>query len=157
VIGAEGLIVGVTAGLRQVVGLYMPPVNQSLGIGIEPFSTSMAVANLLWGIGGVVAGAIADRYGAGRVTVAGIVLMIAGYFMLYAAQTGPDLMWTLADLRASRRPPGCRGLIGAEGPDLPETVVALRSGHIGYTFGPLRRMHRCRGRSVTWKTNVFVS
>ena len=94
VIAAAGLIVGTTAGLRQVVGLYLPPVSESLGVGVEPFSTSMAVANLLWGVGGVVAGAIADRYGAGRVTLLGLVLIIIGYYMLYLAQTGPDLMWS---------------------------------------------------------------
>lgn len=94
IITAAGLIVGTIAGLRQVVGLYMPPVTASLGIGLEPFSTSMAVANLLWGVGGVVAGAIADRYGAGRVTFAGIAFVILGYYLLYAAQSGPDLMWS---------------------------------------------------------------
>jgi predicted MFS family arabinose efflux permease len=92
IIVASGLIVGTTAGLRQVVGLYMPPVTASLGIGLEPFSTSMAIANLLWGIGGVVAGAIADRFGAGRVTFAGVIFIILGYYMLYVAQSGSDLM-----------------------------------------------------------------
>ena len=94
VIAASGLIVGTIAGLRQVVGLYMPPVTASLDIGLEPFSTSMAVANLLWGIGGVIAGAIADRYGAGRVTFTGIVFVILGYYLLYMAESGPDLMWS---------------------------------------------------------------
>ena len=94
IIGAAGLISALTVGLRQVVGLYMPPVTQSLGIGLAPFSAAMAVANLLWGIGGVVAGAIADRYGAGRVTVLGIVLMMLGYYVMYAAQSGSDLMWS---------------------------------------------------------------
>jgi len=94
VIAASGLIVGTIAGLRQVVGLYMPPVTASLDIGLEPFSTSMAVATLLWGIGGVIAGAIADRYGAGRVTFTGIVFVILGYYLLYMAESGPDLMWS---------------------------------------------------------------
>jgi predicted MFS family arabinose efflux permease len=94
VIAASGLIVGTIAGLRQVVGLYMPPVTASLGIGFAPFSTSMAIANLLWGIGGVIAGAIADRYGAGRVTLTGILFVILGYYMLYTAESGPDLMWS---------------------------------------------------------------
>jgi predicted MFS family arabinose efflux permease len=94
VIAASGLIVGTIAGLRQVVGLYMPPVTASLGIGFEPFSTSMAIANLLWGIGGVIAGAIADRYGAGRVTLTGIAFVILGYYLLYTAESGPDLMWS---------------------------------------------------------------
>lgn len=94
IIGAAGLISALTVGLRQVVGLYMPPVTQSLGIGLAPFSAAMAVANLLWGVGGVVAGAIADRYGAGRVTTLGIVLMMVGYYVMFAAQSGSDLMWS---------------------------------------------------------------
>src|SRR5512145_2040481 len=72
VVLAAGLIVGVAMGLRQVMGLYLPPVTAALGIGVEPFSTSMAVANLIWGIGAVFAGLIADRYGAGRVIVGGV-------------------------------------------------------------------------------------
>lgn len=94
IIGAAGVISAVTVGLRQVVGLYMPPVTQSLGIGLAPFSSAMAVANLLWGIWGVLAGAFADRYGAGRVIATGIVLMITGYYAMYAANTGGDLMWS---------------------------------------------------------------
>lgn len=92
VIFSAGLIVGVSMGLRQVVGLYMPPVTRDLGIGREPFSTAMAVANLLWGLGAIPAGAIADRYGAGKVIVTGLLLMVAGYYWMYAAQSGADLM-----------------------------------------------------------------
>ena len=63
---SAGLIVGVTMGMRQVLGLYLPPVTTDLGIGREPFSNAMGVANLVWGIGAVFAGMIADRMGAGR-------------------------------------------------------------------------------------------
>lgn len=94
IITSAGLIIGSTVGLRQVVGLYMPPVTKSLGIGVEPFSTAMAVANLLWGASGIVAGAIADRYGAGRITAAGILLMMLGYWIMYSAETGSGLLWS---------------------------------------------------------------
>lgn len=94
VVVCAGLIVGVTMGLRQVAGLYMPPVTQDLGIGREPFSTAMAVANLLWGLASIFAGAIADRFGAGRVIVGGLLLMMGGNYAMYAAQTGADLMWS---------------------------------------------------------------
>lgn len=94
IIAAAGLISALTVGLRQVVGLYMPPVTQSLGIGLAPFSAAMAVANLLWGIVGVAAGAIADRYGAGRITWLGILLLMLGYWIIYAAESGSDLMWS---------------------------------------------------------------
>ena len=58
---SAGLIVGIAMGLRQVMGLYLPPMTKELGIGREPFSTAMAVANLVWGLGAVFAGMIADR------------------------------------------------------------------------------------------------
>src|SRR5262245_20985782 len=45
VVLSAGLIVGVALGVRQVMGLYLPPMTAALGIGVEPFSTSMAVAN----------------------------------------------------------------------------------------------------------------
>ena len=94
IIVASGLIIGTTVGLRQVVGLYMPPVTQSLGVGLAPFSTAMAVANLVWGVSGVVAGAIADRYGAGRVTALGLALLMLGYYIMYVAGSGDDLLWS---------------------------------------------------------------
>ena len=94
IILAAGVIIGLTSGLRQVTGLYMPPVTRDLDIGLEPFSTAMAVANLLWGISGIAAGALADKYGAGRVTVLGIVLMMVGYYVMVIATGGGDLMWS---------------------------------------------------------------
>ena len=67
------MVVGVAMGTRQVMGLYLPPMTEALRVGVEPFSTAMAVANLIWGIGAVFAGMVADRWGAGRVVVGGIV------------------------------------------------------------------------------------
>src|SRR5437764_12312630 len=92
VILAAGLIVGIAMGLRQVMGLYLPPMTKELGIGREPFSMAMAVANLVWGFGAIFAGMIADRYGAGRVVVAGTVATMAGMYLMYAAQSGYDLL-----------------------------------------------------------------
>lgn len=91
---SAGLLIAVTIGLRQSAGLYIVPVTKSLGTGISPFSTSMAIANLLWGATGILFGAMADRYGAGRVTALGIVLMMFGYYVLYAAKSGGDLLWS---------------------------------------------------------------
>ena len=69
IILAAGTIVGLAMGLRQVMGLYLQPMTTELKIGREPFSNAMAIANLVWGIGAIFAGAIADKYGAGRVIV----------------------------------------------------------------------------------------
>src|SRR5688572_16811726 len=113
VVLAAGLIVGVAMGLRQVMGLYLTPMTTTLGIGVEPFSTSMAVANLIWGIGAVFAGMVADRYGAGRVVVGGIVSTVAGLYIMYAARTPLDLMLSGVLLGIGVSGTGNTALVGA--------------------------------------------
>src|SRR6476660_8745515 len=88
VVLAAGLIVGIAMGLRQVMGLYLPPMTKELGIGREPFSTGMAVANLVWGVGAVFAGMVADRFGAGRVVITGALATMIGTYLMYSAETG---------------------------------------------------------------------
>src|SRR5215470_15166798 len=87
VVLCAGVIVGTCTGLRQVMGLYLPPMTAELGIGREPFSSAMAVANLVWGLVAVLAGVIADRQGPGRVVVAGALSTLAGLFVMYAARS----------------------------------------------------------------------
>src|SRR5882672_12372354 len=86
VVLSAGLIIGIAMGIRQVMGLYMPPMTRELGIGREPFSTAMAVANLSWGLCAVFAGMVADRFGAGRVVVAGTLASVAGLYFMWAAR-----------------------------------------------------------------------
>src|SRR6516162_7349189 len=83
VILAAGVIVGAAMGLRQVMGLYLKPMTTELGVGREPFSNAMAIANLVWGLGAIIAGAIADKYGAGRVIVACALSTAAGLYMMF--------------------------------------------------------------------------
>jgi predicted MFS family arabinose efflux permease len=54
----------------------------------------MALVSLIWGISGIFASAIADKFGAGRVLFAGIALMMVGYLLLYAVSTVSDLTWS---------------------------------------------------------------
>src|SRR5881275_723382 len=58
-------------GTRQGFGLFLRPMSLDLGWGRETFSFAIALQNLVWGLAMPVAGAIADRFGAGRVLVAG--------------------------------------------------------------------------------------
>src|SRR5262249_36493626 len=91
IILAAGVIVGAAMGLRQVMGLYLKPMTTDLGIGREPFSNAMAIANLGWGVGAVIAGAIADRYGAGRVIVACALATATGLYLMFSAHSPMDL------------------------------------------------------------------
>lgn len=112
---ASGIIVGLTAGLRQVTGLYLPPVTVALGIGTEPFSTALAVANLAWGASSVAAGAVADKFGTARVAAVGVILMGLGYLVLYAATSGPDLLWSGALIGIGTGSCGVTVMVGAVG------------------------------------------
>ena len=76
-----GAIMGIAVGFRQGLGLYLPFVSEGLG-GRETFALAMGLMNLFWGLGAPVAGAIADRYGPGRVAVAGGLTYAAGLWLM---------------------------------------------------------------------------
>src|SRR5262245_62150057 len=135
VILAAGLIVGIATGLRQVMGLYLPPMTKELGIGREPFSTAMAVANLVWGIGAVFAGVVADRYGAGRVVVAGTIATMAGMYVMYAAQSGFDLLVSGVLLGIGISGAGLTSLVGPVGRLAPSEKRTSAIASLGMAAG----------------------
>ena len=112
---SAGMIVGIAMGLRQVMGLYLAPLTQELGIGREPYSNAMALANLVWGIGAVFAGMMADRFGAGRVVITGALSTMIGIYLMYAAQTGSDLLVSGVFLGIGVAGTGITSLVGAVG------------------------------------------
>lgn len=87
-----GVIVGVSMGRAQSMGLYLPPVTQALGIGREPFGLAMALAQLLMGIGAPLSGGLIDKFGAGRIIVLCVIAAIAGLYFMYAATTATHLL-----------------------------------------------------------------
>jgi len=66
-----GIILGLALGTRQTFGLFLRPMSTELGWGREAFSFAIALQNLVWGCAMPFMGAVADRYGAGRVLAAG--------------------------------------------------------------------------------------
>ena len=82
-----GLILMLALGTRQSFGLFLRPMSLDLGWGREVFSFAIALQNLVWGLAMPFAGAIADRYGAARVLVAGALAYGAGVVaMAYATE-----------------------------------------------------------------------
>ena len=160
VILAAGLIVGIAMGLRQVMGLYLPPMTKELGIGREPFSMAMAVANLVWGFGAIFAGMIADRYGAGRVVVAGTVATMAGMYLMYAAQSGYDLLISGVLLGIGVSGAGLNSLVGAVGraapPDKRTSAIAslgMAAGIGGFVAFPYTHLLM---DTFGWKTSLLL-
>jgi MFS family permease len=135
VILAAGLICGIAMGLRQVMGLYLPPMTLELGIGREPFSTAMAIANLTWGLGAVGAGMVADRYGAGRVVVSGVLATMAGMYVMYVAESGFDLMLSGVLLGIGVSGTGITSLVGAVGRAAPPEKRTSAIASLGMAGG----------------------
>src|ERR1700712_3573619 len=72
---------GLTMGTRQSMGLFLSSLNTSTGLGLGSISLAFAFGQLWWGLTQPFAGALADRYGAGRVLVVGVILLCIGTFI----------------------------------------------------------------------------
>jgi MFS family permease len=78
-------IVTMSMGIRHGFGLWLAPVTQSMDWSRETFSFAIAVQNISWGLAGVFAGMVADRFGAVRVLMLGAVAYALGLIgMAYA-------------------------------------------------------------------------
>ena len=81
------LITILTFGPRSSLGLFLTPMTTAHGWGRESFAFAVALQNLLWGAGQPFAGAIADRYGAGRVLAVGGAFYALGLVLMAFAAT----------------------------------------------------------------------
>ena len=80
-----GAIVTLSMGIRHGLGMWLLPITQEMGWSRQDFSLALAVQNLTWGLVGVFAGMLADRFGALRVLMAGGVVHTLGLIgMAYA-------------------------------------------------------------------------
>ena len=87
VLACGGLILMLALGTRQSFGLFLRPMSMDLGWGREAFSFAIALQNLVWGCAMPFAGAIADRYGGGRVVAAGGLAYGAGLLAMAYSTT----------------------------------------------------------------------
>lgn len=78
---ATGLILSLSMGLRQSLGLFMEPMVRTTGITVASFGFAMAVQNLAWGIGQPFMGAICDRFGGRLVVAVATVLYCTGLYL----------------------------------------------------------------------------
>ena len=75
-------------GVRSGTGLFLTPISKELGWGREVFALSIAIQMLVWGAVTPLAGAVADKFGTGRVLAVGA-LFYAGGFALMAYSSEP--------------------------------------------------------------------
>ena len=85
------LILTLSMGVRHTAGLFLQPMTLAHGWTRETFSFAIALQNLVWGLASPFAGAIADRYGAGRTLLTGAVLYVIGLCLMAFAGTGVEM------------------------------------------------------------------
>ncbi|KRA72772.1 MFS transporter [Lysobacter sp. Root667] len=135
---AATLMLMITMGVRQSLGLFVKPIGASTGLGIAQISFALAIGQFVWGAVQPVFGAIADQRGPGRVLVFGSVLLVAGMAMtpMFASEWG--LLLTLGVLAAAGAGAGSFSiLIGATAARMPAQNRSMAAGVInaGGSFG----------------------
>ena len=71
-------IVTLSMGIRHGFGLWLQPITQAQNWTRENFAFAIAIQNIAWGISGIFAGMVADRFGAFRVIIVGAILYMLG-------------------------------------------------------------------------------
>ncbi|MFM7462178.1 MAG: MFS transporter [Burkholderiales bacterium] len=121
----------ITAGMRQSTGLFISPLNTATGVGIAAISFSIAIGHLVWGLIQPLAGAMADRYGPGRVIAAGALVLAAGYTLTPFMTSSLGLTVTIGILMAAGAGMGSFSvLLGAAIQHLAEEKRGVASGVI---------------------------
>ena len=128
----------ITTGTRLTSGLFLSPLNTATGLGVATISFVMAVAQLMWGVAQPVFGAVADKYGPGRVIALGGVMLAVGTAATPFVGSEWALLLTMGFLSAAGAGAGSFSiLIGATAQRLPPERRAFASGFInaGGSFG----------------------
>ena len=161
ILAAGAICVLIGMGLRASMGLFLKPISLDLGWGREVFAIAMALQNLFWGALQPIAAGIAEKFGTGRVVVAGGILYVTGLFMM-AKASDPLVFHFSAGLLIGMAQSGCAlGIVlGAVARALPEErrsfglglVTAL--GAAGqFTVVPVGQVLL---NKYGWSTSLFV-
>lgn len=125
------VILMITMGVRQTVGLFVHPIVDATTMNIAEVSMALAIGQLMWGVFQPLFGALADKKSAFFVLVVGAFLIVGGQLLTIWA-TSP-LILTLAQGLLS--PAGCAAgsfsvLIGVVAAKLPSDKGSVASGVI---------------------------
>lgn len=157
---AAATIAAIGMGLRQVMGLYVVPVTDTLGLGREAFALAIAVANLVWGFAAPVAGVVSDKYGAARVIIFGALATAIGLLLMCWAKTELDLLWSGIFMGLGIAGAGINATVGAVGRAAPpeERTAAIAAVGIGAGFGMLLALpySHLLMQALGWQTSLIV-
>jgi predicted MFS family arabinose efflux permease len=100
VLAAAAGTFALTMGTRQTMGLFVSPLNTATRLGVGSISLAFAFGQLWWGLTQPFAGAMTDKVGAGRVLLAGTVLVALGTFITPFMTTTAGLIFAIGVLAA---------------------------------------------------------
>jgi MFS family permease len=86
-----GAIIMLSLGIRHGFGIFLRPMTLDLQWPRATFAFAIALQNLVWGFSQPFVGMVADRFGAGRVLVAGGLCYAAGLALMAQSTTGLEL------------------------------------------------------------------
>ncbi|MSP40548.1 MAG: MFS transporter [Deltaproteobacteria bacterium] len=135
---AAAAMLMITMGARQSQGLFVFPISGSTGVGIAAISFAMAVGQFVWGAVAPIAGALADRFGAARVLVGGVLVLALGTALTPLLASSSGLVFTIGILTAMGSGAGSFSiLIGTVMKRLPPAHRGTAAGIItaGGSFG----------------------
>ena len=134
----SAIIFAITMGVRQSLGLFIAPINSSLGLDIVSISFALAVGQFMWGLAQPIFGAIADKKGSLGVLIIGALMMFIGLVLTPFVKTDWGLVLTLGILSAAGAGAGSFSiLIGATAKQMPVEKRSFAGGFInaGGSFG----------------------
>ncbi|HSA70602.1 MAG TPA: MFS transporter [Burkholderiales bacterium] len=88
------LVMLIALGIRHGFGLFLQPMSADLGWGREVFSIAIAMQNIVWGLAQPFSGMLADRFGAGKIVLAGALLYAAGLWLMSASGSPAELYFS---------------------------------------------------------------
>ena len=89
-IGAS-VMMSLALGMRQCLGLFLPPVTHQLGLTAADYTFGIAAQNMAWGVSQAPIGAIADKLGLRPVLLSGAILYVVAMLIMAFAGGMPAL------------------------------------------------------------------
>ena len=135
---SSSLILAITMGVRQSLGLFIAPINSSTSLDIVSISLALAIGQFIWGLTQPIFGAIADKKGSFGVLVFGAILMFLGLILTPFVKNEFALMLFFGVLISAGAGAGAFSiLIGTVSKSIPTQKRSFAAGFInaGGSFG----------------------
>ena len=89
-VGAS-VMMSLAMGMRQCLGLFLPPMTRDLALTASDFTFAIAIQNVAWGMCQAPLGAVADRWGLRPVLLSGAALYVLATIVMILANGVPML------------------------------------------------------------------